>query len=74
MEEVERFEAEGENGRRYTVVLWAKMVEFRSLKGDVTRHRGATELRLLDGRHVNPKQPGVFEIFDTDEIIRKIDC
>lgn len=73
MEEVERFTAESADGRRYTVVLWASITEFRDLKGNVTRHRGGTAYQLLDGRHLNMKDARTFEIFDTDEIIRKVE-
>lgn len=72
MEEVERFITESDTGERHTVVLWATVVEFQDSKGVLTRGRGGTELRLLDGRDVTPKQPGVFQILDTDEIIRQI--
>jgi hypothetical protein len=72
LEEVERFAAEGDNGQRYTVVLWARLTPFTSSKGVTTWHRGGQELRLLDGREVFPKEPGVFEIDDTEEIIRKV--
>lgn len=73
MEEVERFEAEGEAGRRYTVVLLARITHFRDSKGNVARHRGGTVYQLLDGRHVNMKNASTFQIFDTDEIIRKVE-
>ncbi len=72
MEEVERFTAEGDDGRRYTVILWANMTVFRALDGSVSRHRGSTVYQLLDGTHVNLKEAGVFEIWDTEERIRKV--
>jgi len=72
MEEVERFTAEGEDGRRYTVVLWAKLTQFRDGAGNVSWHRGGTVYQLLDGSHVNRIEPGVFKIFETEERIRKV--
>ncbi len=72
MQEVERFTAEGDDGRRYTVILWANMTEFHGLDGSITRHRGSTVYQLLDGTHVNLKETGVFEIWDTEERIRKV--
>ncbi|WP_347271796.1 hypothetical protein [Rhizorhabdus histidinilytica] len=71
-EEVERFEAIGDSGQRYTVVVWAKMVPHRPLDGPVQWLRGGLTMELIDGRHVNPKNAGTFEIFDTEETIRKV--
>ncbi len=72
MNEVERFAAEGDDGHRYTVIVWANMTEFRDLDRGITTHRGSTVYQLLDGTHVNLKEPGVFEIWDTEECIRKV--
>lgn len=70
--EIERFEAVGDNGARYIVVLMAELTEFQPLRGPVTQHTGATAYELLDGRHVNQQNSMTFQIFDTDEIIRKV--
>lgn len=72
MEEVERFTAKGDDGRLYTVILWAHLVPFTDIGGHVSWKPGGTEYLLLDGRDVTMKQPGVFQILDTEEIIRKI--
>lgn len=74
LEEVERFEAEGRDGQRYTVVLWAKLIDHHDLKGTTTWLRGRQFLRLLDGRDVYSDQAGGFEIDGTNEIIRRIEA
>lgn len=72
MEEIERFTAVGDSGREYTVLLLANVTTFRDLKGNVSQLRGGTAYQLLDGSHVNMKDASTFQIFDTDEIIRKV--
>jgi hypothetical protein len=72
VEEVERFEAEAADGRRYTVILWANMVTHQPLKGPAQRLRGGTVLQLLDGTHVNDKGGGNYEIFPDGIIIRRV--
>ncbi len=73
MEEVERFTARGTDGQLYTVVLLATVTEFKPLNGPVQRTLGGQTYQLLDGSHVNRKDARTFEIFDTDEVIVRID-
>jgi hypothetical protein len=69
--EVDRFDAESEDGEVYTVVVYQEFVEFRSVMGNDWKP-GLQELRLLDGSHVNQIGSETFRILDTDEIIRKV--
>lgn len=71
--EIERFEAIGESGRRYTVVLMGEVITFTPLKGPPQERIGSTVYQLLDGSHVNMKNAVEFEIFDTEEVIRKVE-
>ena len=71
--EIGRFYAEGESGTMYTVIEYEEIAVSHPLRGGKKLLRGAMRLALADGRHVNPVQgdPAAFQIFDTDEIIRK---
>lgn len=71
-EEVERFRAVAENGDTFVVVRWRHLVGHRPLRGPTTRHGGAEELRLDDGRAVNWLTEDRFQILDTDQVIRKL--
>lgn len=70
--EIERFEAVDGDGARYTVVKLRNLVPFKDTKGNITHSLGGETFELLDGRHVNPKNSVTFQIYDTDEIIRKV--
>lgn len=69
--EVDRFQAESDDGDVYTVVVFQEFIEFRSMTGNDWKP-GLRELKLLDGSHVNEIDSETFQILDTDEIIRKI--
>jgi hypothetical protein len=73
-QEVDRFNAKSDkDGKIYIVVVTAQVSIFQPLSGPLMGTLGARTTRLLDGRHVNPtSDSGVFKIFGTDEIIRKI--
>lgn len=68
--ETGQFQAEADDGTLYTVVEWTTFSEYRPLSGAPQWVRGAREYRLSTGGHVNPVSDGVYQIFDTDEIIR----
>ncbi len=70
--EIERFEAVSDSGVRYTVVLLAEQKLFQPLAGPPQWLDGSTSYELLNGGHVNRKDAVTFEIFDTEEIIRKV--
>jgi hypothetical protein len=70
--EVERFEAVSDAGKRYTVVRYAEQVPFQPLSGPTEWHDGSPSYELLNGGDVNMKDASTFQIFDTDEIIRKV--
>jgi hypothetical protein len=73
-EEIDRFQAVGEDGTVYTVVKRYKPnPAFRRLSGGTSPAGGTTDFVLSDGRDVNQtKEPESFQILDTGEIIRKI--
>lgn len=70
----DRFEAEADDGTVFVVLGYQTIQEVRLLSGAVKHARGAKEYVLSDGRHLNPVKddPEAFQIFDSDEIIRKI--
>jgi hypothetical protein len=72
--EIDRFYAQGESGTIYTVIEFEEIAVSHPLRGGRKLLGGARRLGLVDGRHVNPVQgdPAAFQIFDTDEIIRKL--
>jgi hypothetical protein len=71
--EIGRFYAEGETGTMYTVIEYEEIAVSSPLRGGRKLLGGARRLALADGRHVNPVEgdPAAFEIFDTEEVIRK---
>lgn len=70
--EIDRFEALGDSGRLYTVVVWTENVLFRRLSGNSLKLSGPTELTLDDGRDVSPIDDRSFRIVDTDEVLRRV--
>jgi hypothetical protein len=72
-EEVDRFDTISEDGTVYTVIDLVEVDDFRPLSGAASRLEGPRRYALLDGSHVNPIDAKTLKIFDTDEIIRKID-
>lgn len=73
MREIDRFIAESADGQRYTVLHLAHQVPFRDNKRNERMLDGARVFQLLDGRHVNFEEAGVFQIFDTEERIWKVE-
>lgn len=74
MEEVKRIECRGENGSRYTVVVYQRVVTHRPLSGSAQSRKGSFDLRLDDGRHVTAlnDQLNTFKLIDTGEVIRRV--
>lgn len=70
--EVQRIQAQGDDGARYTVIEYVWVTELHPISGEPSSVKGAREWRLDDGRHVNMIDAETFEILDTDEIIRKL--
>jgi hypothetical protein len=69
--EVNRFEALGVGGKRYTVIERRTVIVHRSLRGPPQEVLGSRSFSLSTGGDVNPsKDEGVFQILDTNEIIR----
>lgn len=71
---IETFEAEGADGRRYTIEVYSPMTAHRPLAGSAKGLAGSLTYQLIDGGHVNPSStdPNKFTIFDTDEVIRRV--
>ena len=74
-EEVDRFEAEDDDGNIYVVIELQRVNWGTSLSEGTHRARGGSRRLVLlsNGDHVNPVSDGVFQIFSTGKIIRKID-
>lgn len=73
-EEIDRFGAASDDGRMFTVIVYQRVVNFRGLASGPQGLGGAKRLALSDGRRLNAVKgdPEAFQIFDTDEIIRKL--
>lgn len=72
MEEVvDQFEAVGDDGRRYTVITYQTMKQFRTLSGTSTVP-GLKRHALANGSHVNEMNDGTFQILDSDVRLRKL--
>lgn len=71
--ETERFQARADDGGVFTVVKIVQMTPFQPLEGPLQHLPGGYCYRLLDGSHVNQKNASTFEIFDTEQIIRKVE-
>lgn len=71
---VEEFQAKGTTGAVYTVHIYEKVIEARSLAGPPKEFGGTKSAMLSDGRHLNWVNGGndTFQILDTDEIITRI--
>lgn len=63
----ERFDAQADDGEIYEVHVYQAIIEYRYGK-----MKGSIEYLLSDGRDLDPKADGTFEIVQTGEIIRKI--
>ena len=70
--EVGRFEAEDDEGNRYTVIEWQHIIISRPISGRVQEVPGVVRFALITGGHVEPKDDGSFQILDSDKIIRKV--
>ncbi len=70
--EKERFLAQDDAGRVYTVVIYQETREYRTLSGPSQTIEGALRATLSDGRSLDWIDAETFEIIDTDEIIRKV--
>lgn len=69
--ETDRFKAEADDGTVYTVVEMTTFTEVRTLSDGNSWVPGSKEYGLSTGGFVNSKGDGVYEIFDTDQVIRK---
>lgn len=65
---------EAADGRRWRAHEYGQLVARRPLAGRAHNVLGASRFALDDGRHLNPVRgdPEAFQIFDTDEIVRKV--
>lgn len=75
MHEVKRFQVRSETtGKEFILRELHDISEDRRIDGSISRTIRGKELRLSDGRSVNPTDDkfDTFEIFDTGEIFRKI--
>ena len=70
---VDQFEVISKNGTRYHVIEYLHFTTSRTTSGQPFEGSGTRELRLSDGRHVNPTDdPETFKIVENDEVIRKV--
>jgi len=72
--EIDRFPVRSEkDGRIHTAIEYAEIVSFRPMSGQSKEMFGKRRLALSDGRDLNPIKgdPEAFQIFRTDEIVRK---
>lgn len=70
--EIERFEAESDDGTIYTVVIIQEYRDASSMSNPNSWVPGLKRLELLDGSAVNSLDSKTFKVVATDEIIRKI--
>ena len=70
-EEVARFEAVANDGKKYTVVEYQPVTTFRPLSGSASMVAAAMSYTLLDGSAVDLIDEATFKIVATDEIIRR---
>lgn len=71
-EEIDRFEAVGEDGAIYTVIVYQTVVESRLFSAEGKRTAGPKRLLLLDGSPVNSIDGRTFKVVATGEIIKKL--
>ena len=70
---IDQFNAMGDSGEIFTVLIYQRVDELHALDGSTIEKRRLPHLVLLDGRLVNPTDdPNTFQIVETDEIIRKV--
>lgn len=71
---VSTFTVEAEDGRRWLAHEYRRIVTSHLLAGRTQEALGSRRFALDDGRHLNPVagDPDAFQIFDTDEVVRKI--
>jgi hypothetical protein len=71
----EQFEAAGQDGTVYTVIMETPVETLETLSGSPTERRGLPTLRLLDGRVLTPvdKELKTFKILDdAGEILTRL--
>ena len=72
-QEVRRFRAKGDDGTIYTVIEYQNFTSFRPMSGPPSSAAGSRELELDNGTPVNFLDEDTFQIFDTEETIRRVD-
>jgi hypothetical protein len=70
--EIDRFDAEDDDGNRYTIIVLQEFETRRDVNGNLMQLDGFKILKLLSGEDVNRRQDGAFQIFQTGKIIRKV--
>ena len=70
--EKERFLAQDDSGRVYTVIIHQQVHEHRPLSGPSRTIKGGLRAVLSDGRSLNRLDAETFEIVQTHEVVRKV--
>ncbi|MBP7702252.1 MAG: hypothetical protein KA098_06605 [Phenylobacterium sp.] len=71
--ELERFECQDDNGRRYTVVAYQEFTAFKPIKGSTRWVAGLKRLELADGSSfVNYIDEQRCKIVASDTVVRRI--
>ena len=69
--EINRYECEGESGKRYTVVEYQNYRQYHPMSGPPQEVPTTKDMYLVDGRDVNAIDDNTFQIVITDEILRR---
>lgn len=71
--EIERFECQDENGRRYTIVAYQEFTAFNPLSGSTRWVAGSKRLELADGSSfVNYIDEQRCKIVATDTVVQRV--
>jgi hypothetical protein len=71
-EEVSRFKAIDDEGKRYTIIEMQRFIHAKDMDGEEMKARGLKRLMLRSGEPVNYIDDSTFEIVRTGKIARKI--
>jgi hypothetical protein len=70
--EVGRFEAEADDGQRFTIIEYQENVDVGTLEDSPATDPGAIELFTVDGERVIFKYDGTYEIVSSGLIVHRI--
>jgi hypothetical protein len=72
IKEIERFQANGDDGKEYTIIIWQEFKTVRTMGNQTSVSPGLKSAKLADGRPCNRLEDNIFKVVETGNILTRI--